>query len=73
MLTDSSKARHAQLQSLSKDQPTAGDNSGECAICLGAVLVSALWISNRLILLTIAAMPITFRGSLCPCLALQMH
>lgn len=42
VLTIRSKARHAQLQNLSKDQSTEGENSGECAICLGAVLVRSL-------------------------------
>ncbi|KAJ9613533.1 hypothetical protein H2200_003475 [Cladophialophora chaetospira] len=32
------KARHQQLQSLAKDQPSADSNSGECSICLGSVL-----------------------------------
>ncbi|ETI21455.1 hypothetical protein G647_07802 [Cladophialophora carrionii CBS 160.54] len=32
------KARHQQLQSLAKDQPSADANSGECSICLGSVL-----------------------------------
>jgi E3 ubiquitin-protein ligase DMA1/2 len=35
-----SKSRHAQLQMLAKDQQAAaGNNSGECSICLGSVLV----------------------------------
>src|SRR5271155_5489865 len=31
--------RHAQLQSLGKSEASTQENSGECAICLGAVLV----------------------------------
>jgi hypothetical protein len=31
--------RHAQLQNLGKSEASTQDNSGECAICLGGVLV----------------------------------
>jgi len=34
------KQRQAQIRGLSKDQPAANANSGECSICLGNVLVS---------------------------------
>ena len=34
-------SRHAQLQSLGKSEASNQENSGECAICLGAVLVSS--------------------------------
>jgi hypothetical protein len=40
--------RHAQLQSLGKSEASTQENSGECAICLGAVLVGSRSLNNPL-------------------------
>ena len=40
LLTCPSMHRHAQLQSLGRSESSTQENSGECAICLGSVLVS---------------------------------
>jgi hypothetical protein len=39
--------RHAQLQSLGKSEASTQENSGECAICLGAVLVGSRSLKTR--------------------------
>lgn len=48
------KQRQAQLRGLTKDQPGANSNTGECSICLGNVLVSFLPVRKALCLLTYA-------------------
>jgi hypothetical protein len=48
MLKCLSMHRHAQLQSLGKSETSTQENSGECAICLGAVLVGSRSLNNRL-------------------------
>jgi hypothetical protein len=46
MLKCLSMHRHAQLQSLGKSEASTQENSGECAICLGAVLVGSGSLNN---------------------------
>jgi hypothetical protein len=77
LLTCISMHRHAQLQSLGKSEASTQDNSGECAICLGAVLVgflAALKPPLKTWVLTLPlALSIPFCCCMCSRLALQMH